>query len=433
MKTLYKNGTVLTFNEDGRVVVIPNGYLGVENDRICWLGDTAPEWPYDESKDMTGKILLPGLYNCHTHAPMVLLRGVGSDLPLDQWLFGEVCPIEDKLTPEDIEAGSDLALMEMIAGGTVSFSDMYFSPERTAQAVARAGMKANLNRPVQAFDPNERPEDSYRVKEARELYAQYNGYADGRVLIDWCIHAEYTCTEQIVRAVSDLCREVNGNLHIHLSETEKEHQTCKEKYGKTPAEWFASLGAFDCGAFAAHCVTLEDGDIDILKQHNVSVVHNPTSNLKLGSGIAPIQKYIDRGLNVALGTDGAASNNNLNLFEELHLAALINNGALRDATVMNAETVLKMATVNGAKLQRRGNCGRLAVGYQADFIAVDTDRPHMTPCLDVPALLVYAAQASDVALTVCDGKLLYENGEYKTIDAEKAYFNVKKTVERLYN
>ena len=431
MKTLFTNCAILSW-ADGGFDVIKNGCLGVDGDTICYVGDAAPAEAYDVVKDMTGKILLPGLYNCHTHSPMVLLRGVGSDLPLEQWLFGEVCPIEDKLTPEDIEAGSDLALMEMLACGTVSFSDMYFSPERTALAVARAGMKANLNRPVQAFDPNERPEDSYRVKEAQELYAQYNGYADGRVLIDWCIHAEYTCNEAVTRYLADLCRAVNGNLHIHLSETEKEHLACKEKYGKTPAEWFASLGAFDAGAFAAHCVTLEDGDIDILKRHNVSVVHNPASNLKLGSGIAPIQKFIDRGLNVALGTDGAASNNNLNLFEEMHLAALVNNGELRDATLMNAATVLKMATVNGAKVQRRENCGRLAVGCKADVIAVDTDKPHMTPCLDIPALLVYSAQGSDVCLTMCDGKILYENGEYRTIDAEKTYFNVKKTVEKLY-
>lgn len=433
MKTLYRNGDIVTFNDEGRIAVIKNGYLGVEDDRICWLGDTAPEVSYNETKDMTGKIILPGLYNCHTHASMVLLRGVGSDLPLDKWLFGEVCPIEDKLTADDIEAGSYLAAMEMIAGGTVSFSDMYFSPERTAMAVANSGMRANINRPVQAFDPNERPEDSFRVKEAKSLYEQFNGYADGRVLIDWCIHAEYTCNEAVTRYVADLCREVDGNLHIHLSETEKEHLECKKKYGKTPAEWFESLGAFDCGAFAAHCVTLEDGDIDVLKRHNVSVVHNPTSNLKLGSGIAPIQKYLDRGLNIALGTDGAASNNNLNLFEEIHLAALINNGKLQDPTIMNAECVLKMATVNGATVQRRDSCGKLAVGYKADFIVVDTDRPHMTPCLDVPALLVYSAQASDVVLTVCDGKVLYENGEFKTIDAEKTYYNVKKTVERLYN
>ena len=432
MKTLFTNCAILAWADDG-FHVIKNGCLGVDGDTIRYVGETVPADAYDVIKDMTGRILMPGLYNCHTHSPMVLLRGVGSDLPLEQWLFGEVCPIEDKLTPEDIEAGSDLALMEMLAGGTVSFSDMYFSPERTAQAVARAGMKANLNRPVQAFDPNDRPEDSYRIKEAQALYEQYNGYADGRVLIDWCIHAEYTCNEAVTRYLADLCRAVNGNLHIHLSETEKEHQNCKEKYGKTPAEWFASLGAFDSGAFAAHCVTLEDGDIDILKRYGVSVVHNPASNLKLGSGIAPIQKFIDRGLNVALGTDGAASNNNLNLFEEMHLAALVNNGELRDATLMNAATVLRMATVNGAKVQRRKGCGKLAVGCKADVIAVDTDKPHMTPCLDIPALLVYSAQGSDVCMTMCDGQILYENGEYKTIDAEKTYYNVRKTVERLYN
>ena len=431
MKTLFTDCAILAW-ENGGFSVIKNGCLGVEDETICYVGESVPAEAYDVIKKMTGKILIPGLYNCHTHSPMVLLRGVGSDLPLDKWLFGEVCPIEDKLTPEDIEAGSYLALMEMIAGGTVSFSDMYFSPERTAVAVANSGMRANINRPVQCFDPDERPEDSFRIKEAQALYDRFNGYADGRVLIDWCIHAEYTCTEPAVRRVSELCKAVNGNMHIHLSETESEHLACKEKYGKTPAEWFEALGAFDCGAFAAHCVTLEDGDIDVLKRHGVSVIHNPTSNLKLGSGIAPIQKYVDRGLNVAIGTDGAASNNNLNLFEELHLAALINNGELRDATIMNAESVLKMATVNGAKAQRRENSGVLAVGCRADIVAVDTDRPHMTPCLDIPALLVYSAQASDVVMTMCDGKVLYENGEYKTIDAEKTYYNAKKTVERLY-
>ena len=431
MKTLFINCAVLAWADDG-FNVIRNGCLGVDGDTISYIGERAPEDAYDVVRDMTGKILMPGLYNSHTHSPMVLLRGVGSDLPLDKWLFGEVCPIEDKLTPEDIEAGSYLAAMEMIAGGTVSFSDMYFSPERTALAVANSGMKANINRPVQAFSEDDLPETSTRVKEAIALYDAYNGFADGRVLVDWCIHAEYTCTERIVRHVSDLCRASNGNMHIHLSETEKEHLECKAKYDKTPAEWFESLGAFDAGAFAAHCVALEDGDIDILKRHNVSVIHNPTSNLKLGSGIAPIQKFIDRGLNVAVGTDGAASNNNLNLFEEIHLSALINNGELHDATIMNAETALKMATVNGARAQRRDNCGRLAVGCKADIVAVDTARPHMTPCLDIPALLVYSAQASDVVMTMCDGKILYENGEYKTIDAEKTYYNVKKTVERLY-
>lgn len=431
MKTLYRGATLLCSDGDG-FSVLKNGYLGVDGKTICYLGDAAPQDDYDLTKDMTGKIIMPGLYNCHTHSPMVLLRGVGSDLPLDQWLFGKICPIEDRMTPEDVAAGSALAAMEMIAGGTVSFSDMYFSQDQTAEVAIKAGLKANLSRHVQSFIPGEKPEDCVSLKEAKALYEQYNGSADGRIRVDWCVHAEYTCTEDMTRALAACCKATNGNLHIHLSETEKEHRECKEKYGVTPAAWFEQLGAFDCGGFAAHCVALEDADIEILRRHHISVAHNPTSNMKLGSGVAPVEKFIRSGLNVTLGTDGAASNNNLNLFEEMHLASLLQNGYLRDATVMNAVTVLKMATENGAILQRRENCGKLAVGYRADFIAIDTDRPHLTPCLDAPALIVYAAQASDVVLTVVDGKILFENGDFKTIDKEKTYFDVKKAVERLY-
>lgn len=431
MKTLFKNAYILT-REGRRLKTLKNAYFGIENDTIIYVSEKAPEESYDLTKDMRGKILMPGLYNCHTHAPMVLLRGVGSDLALQDWLFGSIVPIEDKLGEADIEAGSYLALMEMIAGGTVSFSDMYFQPHKTVEAVAKAGVRANINRPVQAFDPAESPENNIRIKEAMRLYEEYHGCADGRVRIDFSIHAEYTCNEKVTRYFSDLCKEKNGNMHIHLSETVKEHEECKAKYGKTPTQWFSDLGAFDSSAFAAHCVTLEDGDIDILKEKNVSIVHNPTSNMKLGSGFAPVHKLMDRGLNVALGTDGAASNNNLSMFEEMHLAGIIHNGYHRDATIVKADSVIDMATVNGARLQGRENCGSLEVGYKADFIALDTDKPHLTPCLDVPALIVYSAQASDVCLTVCDGKILYENGEFRSIDAEKVYYDIKRTVDKLY-
>lgn len=431
MKTLFQNAYILT-REAGRLKTLKKAYLGIEKDKIIYVSEKAPEEPYDVIRDMQGKVMMPGIYNCHTHAPMVLLRGVGSDLALQDWLFGSVVPVEDKLGEAEIEAGSYLALMEMIAGGTVSFSDMYFQPHKTVEAVSKAGVRANINRPVQAFDPNERPEDNIRIKDALRLYDTYNGYADGRVLIDFSIHAEYTCNEKVTRYFSDLCKERNGNMHVHLSETVKEHKECKEKYGKTPARWFYDLGAFDSKAFAAHCVTLEEEDISLLKEKNVSIVHNPTSNMKLGSGFAPVQKFLDRGLNVALGTDGAASNNNLNMFEEMHLAGIIHNGFCQDATIMKADTVINMATLNGARLQGRENCGEIKVGYKADFIAIDIDKPHLTPCLDIPALIVYSAQASDVCLTVCDGNILYENGEFKTIDAEKVYFEVKKTIEKLY-
>ena len=431
MKTLYCNAHIL-LRENGAWKVLKNAFLGVENDRFCYIGQARPADVYTREKDLGGKLVVPGLYNCHTHSSMVLLRGVGSDLPLDQWLFGSVFPVEEKLTARHIAAGSGLALMEMIAGGTVSFSDMYFFPEETAKAVLESGMKANICRPVQDFSFAPREEAHKRIRESMELLRAYNGAGNGRLRIDFSIHAEYTCSEEITAEYAALCRENGGNMHIHLSETVKEHEECKAKYGKTPARWFCDLGAFDSRAFAAHCVALEDEDIEILKEHGVSVVHNPTSNLKLGSGVAPIPEFISRGLNVCLGTDGAASNNNLNIFEEMHLAALIHNGVRRDATVMPADTVLDLATVNGAKLQGRERCGEIREGYQADFIAIGLDRPHMIPQLDYPALLVYSAAASDVCLTVADGRELYENGEFLTLDREKIQYEVKNAVAALY-
>lgn len=430
MKILFKNADILV--KEDIFKVISNAYLAVDGDKISYVGTEKPMGEFDEIKDMNGKILMPGLINCHNHCPMVLLRGIGSDLPLQQWLFDTVFPIEDKLTAEEIEAGSELALLEMISGGTVSFSDMYFEPETTIRAVAESGMKANITRPVQSFDPNETPEQSYRMKEAIELYDRYNNTFDGRVLIDFCIHAEYTCTETIARAFIEKVNERNGNLHIHLSETKKEHEECIQRYGKTPAEWFDSLGGFDSSAFAAHCVWLSESDMELFRRKGVSVIHNPTSNMKLASGFAPIQRMLDMGINVALGTDGASSNNNLDMFEEMHIASIIHNGYTLDATVMNADTVLNMATANGARVQRRENCGELKVGNKADIIAVSLDSPHMVPALDKKALLTYSAQSSDVTMTMVDGKVLYENGEYKTLDKEKIYFDINRAVEKLY-
>lgn len=431
MKTLFKNADILIF-ENGIYSVIKNAYLAVNGDKIAYIGKELPDGEFDITKDMTGKLLMSGFYNCHNHCPMVLLRGVGSDLPLNEWLFNKVFPIEDKLTADEIYAGTNLALLEMLACGTVSFSDMYFEPQVTAKVVAEAGMKANLTRPVQSFDPDEEAKDSFRIAQSIELYNEWNNAADGRILIDFSIHAEYTCTEKIARAYSEECNRRGGLMHIHLSETVKEHNECKEKYGKTPTQWFNDLGAFDSRAFAAHCVTLEDSDMEILLSKGVNVVHNPSSNMKLGSGFARVQKMLDMGINVALGTDGAASNNNLDMVEEMHLASIIHNGYSQDATIMNADTVIKMATLNGAKLQGREDCGELKVGNKADIIAISLDKPHLRPVIDEKALITYSAQSSDVCLTMVDGKILYENGEYTTLDKEKIYFDVEKAIKKLY-
>ncbi len=427
MSILFENCTVVTSDE-----VLSGVNLGVDGEYIDYLGKDKPAKKYDSTKNMSGKILLPGLYNCHTHTPMVLLRGVGSDLPLNEWLFDKIFPVEDRLTPEHIRTGSELALLEMLSSGTVSFSDMYFEPQQTIETVVNAGMKANICRPVQSFDPNERAEDSFRIKQSLELFEKYNGFADGKILVDFCIHAEYTCNEKITKAYSEICSDKKGNMHIHLSETDKEHNECIAKYGCTPAEWFLKLGAFDSRAFAAHCVALTDSDMDIMKAHNISIVHNPTSNMKLGSGFAPVQKFLKKGINVTLGTDGAASNNNLNMLEEMHLASVIHNGFMKDATVMKPQEILKMVSINGAMLQGREDCGEIKVGKKADICAVSLDAPHMHPVLDVPALITYSSQSSDVCMTMCDGKILYENGEYKTLDKERIYFDVEKCVKELY-
>lgn len=431
MKTLFTNADIL-LRRNGTYETLHNACLGVDGDKIVSIGTERPEGEYDTVKDMTGKLLMPGLINCHSHIAMTLLRGVGSGLPLHEWLFDSIFPIEDRLVREDVAAASRFALLEMIAGGTTSFSDMYFFPTETAEAVTQAGIKANLNRCVQCFADDRTVEQTYQIPESLSLFEQYHNAENGRIRIDFSIHAEYTCKSHIVKAYSEMCRERGGRMHIHLAETAHEQQECIDRYGKTPTEWFESLGTFDSPTAAAHCVAVTESDMDILNAHNVSVVHNPTSNLKLGSGFAPIRRMIDKGINVTLGTDGVASNNNLNMFEEMHLADIMHDGYHNDPTHIKSAEVLDMVTVNGAKLQGRNDTGVLEVGKKADIIAIDLTKPHLYPNFDTVALLTCSAQASDVCMTMVDGKILYENGVFLTLDAEKVTADMKQAVARLY-
>lgn len=433
MKLLLKHCDILAAGGEDGFRCLKNAYLGIDGSVIDYIGTEKPQAAYDREKDMTGRMLLPGLINCHGHSPMVLLRGVGSDLDLQDWLFGKVMPIEDKLTAEDIKAGNNLALLEMISTGTTSYSDMYFEPYTAAENAIAAGIKANLSRPVQCFDKDERYEDNFRAKQSIQLFRDFHGAAEGRVRIDFAIHAEYTCFEHIARPYSEACKELGGRMQVHLSETKKEHDECVAKYGKTPAKWFYDLGTFDSPASAAHCVWVTEEDMALMLEKGVSPIHNPTSNMKLGSGYAPVQRMLDLGLNVTLGTDGAASNNNLNLMEELHLAAVLHNGYHRNPTIMKPAQLLAMATRNGAKLQGRDDTGALEIGKKADIIALDAARPHMVPNLDPMALAVYSAQGGDVVMTMVDGRILYENGEFLTLDADRILYEAKAAVKRLYS
>ena len=427
MKTLLKNGRLYT--RSGAYT----GYLAVEDKIISYVGKERPAGAFDREKDMSGKLLMPGLFNCHTHTPMTLLRGVGSDLPLQTWLFDNIFPVEARLTRSMMRVGTELALLEMISTGTVGFTDMYFYPDEMVESVIRSGMKANISQHVQAFAAEDRYETNQQAKVMEHLYKTYHGAAGGRIRVDACLHAEYTnFSEDVARGVAAFSKEHGLSNHVHLSETAGEHADCRTRHGMTPTEWFADIGMFERPCTAAHCVWIEPSDMEIFRSRGVSVAHNPTSNMKLGSGFAPIPALLDAGVNVTLGTDGTASNNNLNLFEEMHLAAIIHNGFHNDAALLPAKKLVEMATLNGAKAQGRMDTGALEVGKKADLIALDMEKPHLVPDLDTAALLTYSAQGGDVVLTMVDGEILYENGEFLTLDKERILFEAREAVKKLY-
>ncbi|MFA6934037.1 MAG: amidohydrolase [Sphaerochaetaceae bacterium] len=427
---LLKNADIIATYE-GSFTCLRNSYLGIEGDTIDYIGSSKPTEKYDEEKDMHSRLLIPGLINSHGHSGMVLLRGLGSDLPLQDWLH-QMWPIEDRMRVQDLQVGMKLAMLEMIATGTTSFSDMYLRPRDMTAVVEQSGMKANIARCITCPDTAMRYESFAPARESIELFKDFHKAFDDRLRIDFSIHAQYTITDLIARRYSEDCLDNGGRLHVHISETRKEHEDCISQLGKTPTRWFADLGTFKSPTAAAHCVWASDEDISIMAQNKVSVIHNPSSNMKLGSGFAPIGKMLRSGINVALGTDGAASNNNLNMLEEMHLASIIHKGYHLDPTLMKPETVLRMATANGALLQGRPDTGSLEVGKKADICAIDLDKPHLVPNLDPLALLTYSAQGSDVCMTMVNGRILYENGQYLTLDRERILREAEESARFLY-
>ena len=458
MKILFEGADLLLRRRSG-YKVLRNAFLGVDGEYIDYIGKTRPEGEYGLTKDMRGKLLMPGLVNAHGHSAMTLLRGAGSGLPLDRWLNEAIFPVEEKLTPKDIEIGNTWAIMEMLASGTTQVADMYDFPFAGALAYAKAGMKVNLCRVGLCFDPSLEPGEWPRTAECINFINVMNGSADlnpeairelpgtekrgslpkvirdavraGRIKADFCLHSEYLTTEKFDEAISQANSVMKTRVHIHVSETEKEHRECMQRHGKTPTQFLEDLGIMDQPCYFAHCVWCTDEDLKIMAEKGATLVHNPSSNLKLGSGIARTADALRAGVNVALGTDGCASNNNLNMFEEMHLAALLPKGFMKDPTVLTAEQVLDMATVNGAKALGRPDTGILKKGMKADIIALDMSAPHLRPTGDIPSLLVYSAQASDVCMTMVDGRILYEDGSYTTIDSARVEKAFMKTVKRL--
>lgn len=394
-------------------------FIGVRDGKIAYIGDTKPEGQWGETYKGQHRLLMPGMVNAHSHAPMVMLRGYAENLPLDRWLNEMVFPFEDQFTDPAIHAATTLACAEMLRFGTVSFSDMYFFCQTMADVILDCGIKCNLSRGLTVFsDQDYQQLDAYR--DNVDLLTNYHGAGDGRLKIDLCIHGEYTSTPKVVQALAQHAKQTNSRVHIHLSETKKEHEDCKQRHGVTPTAYFESLGLFDQPTLAAHCVWVEEEDLEILHRKGVTVACNPVSNMKLASGFAPVPAMLARGIRVALGTDGCASNNNLNMMQDMYLFGLLYKGVTHDPTVVTPAQALCAATRNGFLAQGREDCGLIEVGMRADLIALDTDVPWMYPATDPACHLVYAAQGADVRMTMVDGKVLYRDGEYLTIDIERA-------------
>lgn len=428
MKTIFKN--VICVDSDNRSYT---ANVTVEGKKVSYVGNDVQSNTGDRIINGTGCILAPGFVNAHCHTPMTLLRGIGSDCPLDVWLNDHIFPAEDRLNGDLAYIGTMNAIAEMLRGGVTSFSDMYFYCDRIADAVIETGVKANISRSIVSFDESEDPVKNFRIGETVALIRDYHNAADDRVKIDVSLHAEYTNTERTCRYAAELAKEYGVGMQIHLSETEKEHLEGKARRGMTPAAFFEKCGVFDVPVSAAHCVWLEDDDIEILAKHGATAVHNPRSNLKLGSGIMPYGKFQKYGVNIALGTDGSASNNKQDLISEMQLAAILNKGVMHDATVVKASDALASATVCGSISQGREAVSVIKEGIPADLVLINCERPGVSSVEDAISTLVYATDRSDVVMTMVDGRILFENGEYNTIDTEKISYEYRQAREKLFS
>lgn len=420
---LIYNGTVLTMNSDNEK--IENGAVVVSGSRISAVGksDSFSNWRIQRAIDANNGIIMPGLVNTHTHAAMTCFRGLADDLPLMDWLNNHIFPAESRLDENKVFAGSLLACAEMILSGTTCFCDMYLFENGVAAAADTAGMRAVTGEVLYDFpSPNYGELDNGFVY-TEELIDKWKDNPLITIAVE--PHSPYLCAPELLQNASELARKYCSPLVIHVSETKSEVEQIQEKYGKTPIEHLADLGILGPNLLACHCVVLSDNDISLLKQHDVKVSHNPESNMKLASGIAPVPRLLDNGICVGLGTDGCSSNNNLDMLSEMDMAAKLHKVNTLDPTIMDAETVLRMATIEGAKaLGMDSKIGSLDPGKSADIIIVDTNRPHMTPMYCPESHLVYSARAGDIVTSVINGCVVMEDREILTFDVEKAMTDV---------
>jgi 5-methylthioadenosine/S-adenosylhomocysteine deaminase len=414
MKIKIQNALLLTMADGDQLR--QNTDIYIEDQKIVSIGNAPDGFIADELIDADNHLVMPGLVNAHTHIGMSLLRNYADDLPFWPWLTEKIWPIEDKLTANDVYWGSMLSIAEMIRSGVTSFADMYFFMDDVAKAVETTGIRANLARGM----VGNAEVGAQKLAESLTFKNEWHGKADGRIQVDLAPHAPYSCEKPFLEHLIKTNEVEKCRMHIHLSESSKEVADSIESLGMSPIAYVDSLGLFEYPTIAAHCVHLSDEDIAILAKKKVNVIHNPGSNLKLGNGFAPIKKMLEAGVNVALGTDGSSSNNNLNLFEEMNLVATVHKAVHEDPTLVPAYTALEMATVNGAKaLGLEGCIGQIKEGYLADLIMIDLKKPHFYPRFNMTASLVYSAQASDVKDVMVYGKWVMRNYELLTMNEQE--------------
>ena len=423
MKSLISHAHI--FQTDG---VVQEGSIAIEGDKITAIGEVPASWKPDRTIDAKDKFAVPGFVNAHTHASMTLLRSYADDMKLMDWLQQKIWPIEAKMRNEDVYWGAMLAAVEMIQSGTTTFADMYGPDmEKVAEVVETSGLRAVLSRGLIGVAPDA----DEKLQENATLFKNWHKKAAGRITVMFGPHALYTCPPDYLRKVAETAKALGAEIHIHMSETKGEVEDCLKQYGKRPFAHVASTGLFDNGTLAAHCVHLDDEDIAIIKKYGIRVAHNPGSNMKLASGIAPVPRLLKEDVCVALGTDGASSNNNLDMLEEVNLAAMLHKVASYDPETVPAREALRMGTVYGAKAVGLSEVGILKEGYKADIVLFDMNSPAWVPRHDPVSLLVYSANAASVDTVIVDGRILMEKREILTLDEERILFETKRRVAHL--
>ncbi len=410
--------------------VLENAALHVENGRFSYVGplETAPPFQADETVGGEHLVAIPGLVNVHTHAAMTLIRGYADDMALEPWLHQKIWPYETNLEPEHVYWGTLLAIIEMLRGGTTCFADMYFFYEKGVQAMLESGIRACPGAVLLGFLPGA----DARIANGLSFVREFNGAGNGRIRPFVAPHSLYTCDAGHWGKMIAGAHELGVMMHTHASETRREVADVTAQWGQSPIQTLEKIGALEGPLLAAHCIYTDEIDQEVMANRPFRVAHNPQSNLKLASGFAPIPDYLRRGIAVGLGPDGTASNNNLDMWEEMRLAALLHKATTGDPTAISAAEALQMATIEGARcLGLESEIGSLEVGKKADIVLVDFDKPHLTPRHNVVSHLVYAAGAADVHSTLVDGKFLFKNGQFTHLDQGEICAQAQKIARHL--